>query len=801
MAGVSPISSKYCSRRKKAQNRIRAGGFFPSEERGFKDMPKVESTLTRYYLDVRRIKTQNGQTYLESRDGDLVSHEGWTELTAKFSALQTADDVDLIDEEEIQGFGENTEADLALILNEDAKMDQTSESAVWKAKFPKSNKTQQELDKIVEEIRLKTQIVYDGVKTLSFPIQYETLSKSEKGWLKRGLFNSDIPPGHIKTIAGQFPPPDFQVDDVPTPHDKRANPSNLSANDFIYIRKRRAYWITKRTGDGGSIDGFTIPEIPHYAISLEFREGYRLHLEHERLPDEVARDKANPEAHSRAIVSLNNVTSWIDQDQNGIQPNLQAFIANRQMKNEMNTLSTAQDAEDVNKTLSAESMESESDRIQSPTAPRTNTVNTTGSSQANLSVLDEEKLRELVVRPNKDYNYLQEARDWDSELLKIHPDLKSCKKCGSRNHKTGDCTRSQDNIEGSHSEDNYYTPAATSLAAQNNQGFVCVYPYCRDRSFHVLTTCDALHQRCSTCKCRGHDNKVHVSSEGIAQTQCPEVTRSLNDKVPNSANGPSYHELLLVFEKHARDGAFTKHRFNNAGCGFYPARGEGDTAIIAAIGYKWLTRLDTGQAINFINRIHNLCTSTFGEKALQFAELPDNDWTTVFKKRAELSRRDSRTRSDGTKPAKVARMDSPSPKRTSSPRPGYAGPSTSSRSGSPSFSNHSSYSGQSSRSSYGFIRNRSPHGPQPNRPPFSPGTEENLSRNRSPHGQVPTRRPFPPATDHHQRNRSPIRVQPNRPPFPRSAERDRPISPPTMEAQRGYASRPHNWGHYTIPRH
>ena len=567
---------------------------------------------------------------------------------------------------------------------------QTPQSAIWDVALVKTSeeKAAGELARY-HDLRNKTGMSFDGIRVLSLPSEITcNLSKIDRLWLRRCIFRTKMSRGLIRVLSGPFQLKGYKIKVISSTRDFRANPSALSLDDLVYVRHHVAYWYTK--GDTKSGDGWLIPEIPPHLITPLFREGFLTHMREERAEDENTSEKATPESRSRLQNSYSNVKTWIQEDPEGRAGTLPIFIASRALKVEMIPAPISSDAndeemldfDDIDPFGSKTSSEAAESRIESPVQPQSviqtsqshphvSTVSQASLTQHSPSVpinpsattdppnaLDPKALKFLIENPYKCEGYLQEAKDMESECLKLKPNL-NVAECGgsSKSSRTLSNSSSQ-----SSPETQWYTPKAESLAAKKTYKFTCPYPYCRNSTYHLLATCEALHQRCNKCRCRGHDDQVTgiEGRPGIYKAQCPVVANASNTETTPTVFSPMWQELLDMFENFASQGVLTKHRFHSAGMGFYPAKAEGDLEIIKAIGYKWLRLLDAEDALALLGKIHRLCYEAFGEESLRYSELPDNIWTTVFRERD--AKRSHKRDSKNANLEEAASQQSPSPR-------------------------------------------------------------------------------------------------------------------------------------------
>ena len=526
------------------------------------------------------------------------------------------------------------------------------------------------------------------------------LTKSQRTWLRRFMFLTSVPAGSIRTVEGVFPLKGFKLHDLVAPSDLKANAflRKTTLNDYIYLRGSKKYWVVPDNFKKGSKDGFCLPEIPPSVITLEFRHGYRTHLQDERALDEGNPALATYESRNSFNERLAQMASWCREDPHGHIASLQIFLNSRAIKTEVNhppspapAASAMEEGEENLRGLVRDPPPPPplEDEIEEPVLAEI--AAPASSSEGGIS-LSQQGIQLLVNRPFRDAGYLKAAEDWRPELLKLRPNLQVCRSCGDKSHASNRCNRS---LSGGNphmpSGEAWCPPEPTSLAAKMLDGFVCPYPLCRVTKAHVLSACDDLHQRCARCRARGHSSEIWDVPEqpGHYETHCPMIAQDQNSRIADSATSPTWDELLLQFESCASSGEMTKFRFHSAGCGFYPAQGEGDLEVLKALGYRWMSQLAAAEAIGLISSIHGLCDRAFGTRSLQYTELSDSEWNLVFQRREAKRARELRESQAQAKEASraKARKHSPSTKRVALP------PSNVARSGRPAKAGTSSRSG------------------------------------------------------------------------------------------------------------
>ena len=679
MGDPTQVCTQLLSKRKRAQREISRSGVCPQTE-GFGIFPKSDKKLSEFYLNARHSKLEQRVKYVSE---DLIQR--MSELQTHCFEDRHLDDADAASAVISSAADGPPRADDA---------SQTPQGGIWDVALVKTSEEEaaEEFARY-QNLRDKTRLSYDGIRVLSLPTEITcNLSKIDRFWFRRGLFKTKMSRGLIRVLSGPFPPKGYKIKVINSTRDFRANPSALSLNDLIYVRHQVAYWYTRGDTKGG--DGWLIPEIPPHLITPLYREGFLAHMREERAEDENASGKATPESLSRLQDSCSNVEAWIHEDPEGHAGTLPIFIASRALKVEDTPALVTSDANDA-EMVNLEHLDSNIDPLGSktssdttkscvePPAPPQSVIQTSQSQppvstapQGSLAqhspsasidssattappnALDPKALEFLIDNPFKCEGYLQEAKDMESECLKLKPNLSVAVVDGSsKSSRTLSSSSSQ-----SSSETQWYTPKDESLAAKKTYTFMCPYPYCRNSTYHLLITCEALHQRCAKCRCRGHDDQVAEieGRSGIYDAQCPVVANANNEGTTPTVFSPRWQELLDMFENFASQGALTRYRFHSAGAGFYPAKAEGDLEIIKAIGYKWLLRLGAERALTLLGSIHRQCYEAFGEESLRYSDQTDDTWTTVFQQR-DTKRTHKRDSKDANL-AKIARQQSPNPR-------------------------------------------------------------------------------------------------------------------------------------------
>ena len=520
---------------------------------------------------------------------------------------------------------------------------------------------------LFDVLQQKTKITSNGrVITVPEPITVN-LSKVQRTWLRRGLFLTVIPAGSVRVVEGVFPCKGYKIRDLKSPTDYRANAflCSKTLDEFIYLREKKRYWVVPNNYRKGSQDGYFLSELPLGVITPEYRQGYRDHLQDERALDEANPARATYESRNSFQERLAQMASWVHEDQFGHAASLQEFLDSRAVKTESvqsppaPAASSMEDDEvNLNDLLrDPPPPPSLDDEVEEPELAEITTPSPS-NSEAGMT-LKQKGIQHLVNRPFRDAGYLKAAEDWRPQLLKLRPDLRVCRLCGDKSHASARCTRS---LSGSYpqvpSEGLWGAPEPNSLAAKMVDSFVCPYPFCRDKTVHILSACDDLHRRCARCRARGHSDEMWDAPEqpGHYITHCPVVATDQNSRIADSATSPTWNDLLSKFEAFASSGEMTKFRFHLAGCGFFPASGEGDLEVLKALGYRQMGQLAADEAISLVGSIHTLCAGVFGTRSLQFTEFTDSEWNTVFQRREAKRSREIRESQAQAKEASRAKV-------------------------------------------------------------------------------------------------------------------------------------------------
>ena len=665
----------------------------------FKNL-RSNKALVRHYLKIRSSKTVSSIMFLKSRDGNAgINSNADEELMNYLSKLQAHDDEEVMDVRTSKYRNEQKRQELQYDRVGDepgntTTMGQENKTMPhWPLRNKKGN-VKEEFQKSVDELFFRLSLGLVGQKIIMVNAPITNLNSKEKDLIKRGFFQTATLENVIRVLDGDWPPVDFHAERIEDLQDKRARPLNTTAEDYIYVRHQLNYWLTKNQ----SGQGIEVPEIPFGAITILFRYGYKYHLKHERIIDEEAAFSVleGPPSLQRAKERLGLVEEWEKEDPEGVYSSLMEYMAERKLRDlheqVMDNVSNSTSASTPGRLSGDE--DSHQDRVESPKLnrfpqnPEENKVDSDievprqviPAVEAHPFKLGHAALVHLIERKYRDAPYSDDAWEWKTELLKLSPDLKACLRCGNADHgTTRGCRLQEDKSDDeSRGEDNYFQPAAASLAALNKRGYICPYRYCRLRSVHDIRACPGLHQRCDRCRSRGHDSQSYTSpTDGIIYTNCPEIAAAFNEEKPNSASSPSYSQLLAAFEGHAGTGIMTQWRFHVAAAGFFPALGEGDVSILSAVGYRWLLAVETNHAVSLLHKINRLCADTFtieGRKSLQYEEIQDQDWNHIWKERAILDSKRKEERRREERPAKMARRDSSPPRHSSYDR-SNSGPS------------------------------------------------------------------------------------------------------------------------------
>ena len=454
-------------------------------------------------------------------------------------------------------------------------------------------------------------------------------------------------------------------------------------SDFSYVRKNRAYWVTPKGKNGSArrANGYLIEEIPTENVLPEDRRGFHLHLVNERADDVNNAEDTSEEEKLRLTQLRNNVELWINREPQTKQ-SLSCFLLHTysQTIEDKDPSASSKDNEQ-SQSMDLEEDDQMQSLINSLPPPRDvppprdeeienildsgNNPADSGNSSESIVALSspcsstfmteeeaimESKISFMVDNPLEDEYSSPEGKKFASEFLKIKPDLKACERCGDNLHTVQNCiVQSANDRDETSKYKNFawFAPKEGSLAATGGSKMLsCAYLYCRNNSTHTTMVCPDLHQRCATCKVRGHDN-ICLKVEGkkgpegraiLYETNCPVIKNhyTKTEKICSEweITCPSYQELQEEFERQAPLGIFTRYRFNDAGAGWYPAMTEKDIKVIRALGYRSLERTTAEESVALLSSIHNLLSGVFvGTGNISFESFPDEKWTIIHQRR------------------------------------------------------------------------------------------------------------------------------------------------------------------------
>ena len=206
-----------------------------------------------------------------------------------------------------------------------------------------------------------------------------------------------------------------------------------------------------------------------------------------------------------------------------------------------------------------------------------------------------------------------------SAQLMQHPLLNCCPNCGQEGSGTHSCqANTGTSFQPPTNPFADLFPVAEGSMAQTQLAPTpakCNYTYCSTLDYHVVQACPSLHERCGTCRVRGHNDQPHPAHDN--RVLCP-VVREPTGKT----EGPTYTDLQRAFEAVADLGFLTRWRTHGfASCGFYPARSMRCIKFVVTMGYHALLRTNTEVAIGICNNFFQ-ATRVVG-LGPQFDELQD----------------------------------------------------------------------------------------------------------------------------------------------------------------------------------
>ena len=236
--------------------------------------------------------------------------------------------------------------------------------------------------------------------------------------------------------------------------------------------------------------------------------------------------------------------------------------------------------------------------------------------EAELSSRQKLRLQYLHDREGEDLSSSGLSIPSVAQQLLRNPPLECCTQCGIL-PQAGSCGCSRSESAPSDKYAQLFPVSAHSVAAQQvSPAVACNYTHCYGLKNHALAACPALHQRCETCRCRGHSASI-----------CP-----LGDRPTLT-----FDRLSADFEAFADSGYLTRLRNRGApGMGFYPARSLRCIRYLRATGYTALRRLPIGKAMDFMENIFQL-TQAEGMEGLgpQFTPLEDREVRALVRKSSE----------------------------------------------------------------------------------------------------------------------------------------------------------------------
>ena len=239
---------------------------------------------------------------------------------------------------------------------------------------------------------------------------------------------------------------------------------------------------------------------------------------------------------------------------------------------------------------------------------------------ARLSAIQKRKLEFVANYEGEDLQPLKGGPHVTKQLLQ-HPPLDCCSLCGDENAEDHNCPASPDSVRDLQRENPYrdlFEIPAESVVFSKHRAVSCTYLYCSSTNLrHVVQACPSLHERCGTCRVRGHNDQPHPAFDN--RVICPRVRPA-----GQAEEGlPTYRDLQTEFEDY--NGVLTRWRFlGYAGCGFYPARSFRCIKYIVAMGYKALLRSDPEEAIANVDGFFTAAQKIKGLGS-QFAPLLDTE--------------------------------------------------------------------------------------------------------------------------------------------------------------------------------
>ena len=221
-----------------------------------------------------------------------------------------------------------------------------------------------------------------------------------------------------------------------------------------------------------------------------------------------------------------------------------------------------------------------------------------------LSAAERARVNFILERKGLDQHPDNSVKPLLAEMLKRRPDLPVCMTCGEEWPFDQDGSDHQcEDVEVPNPE---IPPAPGSFLDRQIKAAKakreCSYALCRDPQGHCLKACPFLHQRCSVCRCRGHDDQEVIWNEQKV-VACPKVP-SQQDAM-DTATRPTWQDLYHAFELSADQGFLTRYRSGHVACGFWPCWSMRDIHFVRALGHEHTRSVCAEDVVEIMTTLSN----------------------------------------------------------------------------------------------------------------------------------------------------------------------------------------------------
>ena len=203
-----------------------------------------------------------------------------------------------------------------------------------------------------------------------------------------------------------------------------------------------------------------------------------------------------------------------------------------------------------------------------------------------LSAAERARVNFILERKGLDPHPGNDIKPLLAEMIKLRPVLPVCTMCGEEwpFHHDGSDHQCKDiqvpNPDIPPAPGSFLDRQIKAAKAERE----CSYALCRDPTGHCLKGCPYLHQRCSICRCRGHDDQEMVW-EGERIIICPKAPAKA-DAMDTTTKRPTWQDLYHAFELSADQGFLTRHRSQgHMAAGFWPCWSMRDIHFVRALGH------------------------------------------------------------------------------------------------------------------------------------------------------------------------------------------------------------------------